>query len=280
MRVRLDVAYDGEGFSGWARQPGLRTVQDTLESAMARVLRLPAPPPTVCAGRTDAGVHARGQVVHTDLPDQVDQPRTGAIAADEVLRNRLDRVLPPDIAMHGVRPAPPGFDARFSALSRRYVYRLWDTRQSVDPRYRHFTVVYPHPLDISSMADAAGRLVGLHNFAAFCRPRETGTTIRTLLRLEVRRLPDESIAITAEADAFCHSMVRSLVGALVAVGRAHRDAEWLGHLLEARERAHDIVVMPAHGLTLEEVRYPPDHVLAARAAQARTRRDEAGGCAS
>jgi len=274
MRVRIDLKYDGTDFSGWARQPGRRTVQYEVETAIARVLRLPEPPDIVCAGRTDAGVHARGQVVHVDLPDLIATPHGPALPPDQALRTRLGRALPPDIAIAGVCAAPTGFDARFSALSRRYVYRLWDAADAVDPLGRRHTVAYPHALDVPAMARAAARLVGYHDFAAFCRPKDHGTTLRTLLALDPVRRPDASIAVTAEADAFCHSMVRSLVGALVAVGRGLRDLAWIDACLASDHRVPDIPVMPAHGLTLEAVRYPPDAELAARAEQARTRRDE------
>ncbi len=275
MRVRLDLAYDGRDFSGWARQPGLRTVQGVLETTIARVLRLESVT-TVCAGRTDAGVHARGQVVHLDLPDEIDQPRSAALPADEALRHHLARALPEDLALHSVAAAPPGFDARFSALSRRYVYRLWDSPSAVDPLRRGFVLAYPHRLDLAAMAEAADRLIGLHDFVAFCRPKPGGTTIRTLLCCRPERRPDGLIAITVAADAFCHSMVRSLTGALVAIGQGRRDAAWLSAQLEAGHRAGDVTVMPARGLTLEEVVYPDEADLARRAAQARSRRDQPG----
>ncbi len=269
MRVRIDLAYDGARFSGWARQPGLRTVQGVLEATIAQVLRLEQPLTTVCAGRTDAGVHARGQVVHLDLPDTGAPPPDGWVAA---LARRLPRALPDDVAVRAVRAVPEVFDARFSALCRRYVYRLWDDGGDVDPLRRGFIVAYPHRLDVAVMAEAGRRLLGLHDFAAFCRPRAGSTTIRTLTRLEPVRRPGSRIDIHVEADAFCHSMVRSLTGALVACGRGRRDLSWLAGLLTASRRASDVTVMPAHGLTLEEVVYPADDQLAARADQARSRR--------
>jgi len=272
MRIRIDCAYDGTGFSGWARQPGLRTVQDVLESTIAQVLRLPEPPTTVCAGRTDAGVHARGQVVHVDLPDEL--PRC-PMPIPEALTQWLPRALPEDVTVHRVCAAPDEFDARFSALTRRYVYRLCDSPTDVDPLTRGFILSYRHRLDVAAMAEAARPLLGLHDFAAFSKPREGATTIRTLLTLEPRRLPGW-IEFTAIADAFCHSMVRSLVGALTAVGRGQRDLSWMVSHLQAHKRANDIIVMPARGLTLEEVAYPPDEELAPRAERARTRRDGEG----
>ena len=270
MRIRIDLAYDGAGFSGWARQPGLRTVQSVVEATIAQVLRLAEPPATVCAGRTDAGVHAHGQVIHVDLPDELPRCPQGIPAA---LVGWLPRALPEDIAIHGVSEAPHGFDARFSALTRRYVYRLCDSPADIDPLTRGFILSYRHHLDVGAMSQAAQLLVGLHDFVAFAKPREGATTIRTLFTLEPHRL-DGWIEFTVVADAFCHSMVRSLVGALAAVGRGQRDLTWIASHLEAHSRANDILVMPAHGLTLEEVVYPPDDQLALRAARARTRRDE------
>jgi len=270
MRVRIDLAYDGTHFSGWARQPGLRTVQGVVEATIAQVLRLQEPPQTVCAGRTDAGVHAHGQVVHVDLPDEL--PRC-PMGIPDALSQWLPRALPDDIAIHQVSTAPEDFDARFSALTRTYVYRLCDSPAEIDPLTRGFILSYRHRLDVDAMTEAAHLLIGLHDFAAFSKPREGTTTIRTLLALEPRRLPHR-IEFTVTADAFCHSMVRSLVGALTAVGRGQRDLTWMASHLTADKRANDIIVMPAHGLTLEDVVYPPDDQLALRAARARTRRDE------
>ncbi|MDR0783787.1 MAG: tRNA pseudouridine(38-40) synthase TruA [Propionibacteriaceae bacterium] len=269
MRIRLDLAYDGTAFSGWARQPGLRTVQGVVEATIAQVLRLDQPPATVCAGRTDAGVHARGQVIHFDLDDPLDE-------VTETLTRRLPRALPADIAFHQARPVSTDFDARFSALQRHYVYRLWDPNSTIDPLMRGFVVTYPHRLDVAAMAEAAHSLLGVHDFAAFCRPKPGGTTIRHLRQLSPGHQGD-MIEIQVTADAFCHSMVRSLVGALVAIGRGLRDTTWLRSHLQTQERANDITVMPAHGLTLEQVTYPNDRDLAARAHQARSRRDDNEG---
>ena len=260
MRVRLDVGYDGTDFSGWAVQPGRRTVQGELEAALCTVLRLPAVPLTV-AGRTDAGVHATGQVVHCDLPE---------LPAD--LLRRLAGVLAPDVRVRAAREVPDEFDARFAALWRRYVYRIADGPGGVDPLLRRQVLAWPRPLDVAAMSAAADRLPGLHDFAGFCRRREGATTVRTLTRLSVERAGAE-IGCTVEADAFCHSMVRSLVGALIAVGDGRRPVDWPASLLDRDRRADDVPVAAAHGLTLVEVGYPPDAELAARAATTRARRD-------
>jgi tRNA pseudouridine38-40 synthase len=265
VRWRLDIAYDGTAFSGWAAQRGLRTVQAELEEWLPRILRLDAPVSLVCAGRTDAGVHARGQVAHVDLPDDV-------INDDgKALTRRLDRALPVDLVVRRVSTAPDGFDARFSAIWRRYVYRLIDAATPVDPLVRNHVARIHDRIDLVTMNSAAPSLLGLRDFAPFCRRREGASTIRTLLDLRAER-QREVVEITVRADAFCHSMVRSLVGALVAVGSGRRDLNWLSEVIGNPVRNPSVTVMPAHGLTLEEVGYPPDDQLASRAEVARTRR--------
>jgi tRNA pseudouridine38-40 synthase len=258
-RFRLDLAYDGARFHGWAAQPGLRTVQGEIETAIATVLRLDDPPSLTCAGRTDTGVHARGQVAHVDL----DGVSAGTLA------RRLRRILPDDISLVHASEAPDGFDARFSALERRYVYRLADSVTSVDPLSRGHVVAWARPLDVDAMNAAAAHLVGEHDFAAFCRKRAGATTIRTLLALSTHRTTSGVVETTVRADAFCHSMVRSLMGALVAVGEARHDPQWASDVLAAGVRDSRVKVMPAHGLVLEEVVYPPDDQLAARAVASR-----------
>ena len=266
-RLRLDLGYDGAAFSGWAAQPALRTVQGVLTDAIRQVLRLPDPPQLVVAGRTDAGVHARGQVAHVDLPaEPVDAARLA-----ETLHRRLTRVVPDDVAVHEVTVAPPGFDARFSAVWRHYVYRLWDADSRPDPLLRGHITRVPRPLDVDLTQAAAQRLVGLHDFAAFCKPREGATTIRTVQWIGVDRAADAAgtVEVGLRADAFCHSMVRSVVGALVAVGGGQRSIDWLADVLASPVRHSQVTVLPAHGLCLEEVGYPDDDQLAARAEEAR-----------
>ena len=265
MRWRLDIAYDGTGFSGWATQRGRRTVQGELEDWLPRVLRLDSPVSLVCAGRTDAGVHARGQVAHVDLPEQAieDDGRT--------VTRRLDRALHNDLVVRRISAAPPGFDARFSAIWRRYVYRLSDASMPPDPLRRHDVTRIGEVIDVDAVNAGVPALLGLRDFAAFCRQREGASTIRTLLGLHAERRP-EMIEITVRADAFCHSMVRSLVGALVAVGSGRRDLDWLAEVTALGVREPAVKVMPPHGLTLEDVGYPPVDQLAVRAEQARNRR--------
>ena len=263
VRIKIDLSYDGTGFSGWAAQPGRRTVEGVLAETLGHVLRLPAAPRLTVAGRTDTGVHARGQVAHADLTDAV-----WAAHADAA-RRRLARALPPDIRVRAIGPAPDGFDARFSALWRRYSYRVCDDPATADPLRRHETLWYPRGLDLAAMNAAAGTLTGEHDFAAFCRRREGATTVRALRRLDWRRDDDGVAVARVVADAFCHNMVRALVGALLAVGDGRRPPSWPSGVLAAAVRDPAVQVVPPHGLCLEEVRYPAPDRLAARAALTR-----------
>jgi tRNA pseudouridine38-40 synthase len=263
VRLRLDLSYDGTDFFGWATQPGLRTVQETLEGALARLLRLSRVDLTV-AGRTDAGVHARGQVAHVDVPSEA----LAALPPEQLVR-RLARLLPEDVRVRRIHPAPDSFDARFAALWRRYAYRIVDDPAAADPLRRHTTLPWPRRLDVAAMHGAAQGLLGEHDFAAFCKRREGATTVRTLLDLAVWR-DAELVVAEVRADAFCHSMVRSLIGALVAVGEGRHPAEWPADVLKAGVRDSGSTVLPPRGLTLEEVGYPDDSAMASRALETRT----------
>jgi tRNA pseudouridine38-40 synthase len=263
VRLRIDLSYDGSAFSGWAAQPGRRTVEDVVAAALGRVLRLPVPPRLTVAGRTDAGVHARGQVVHVDVPAEA-----WSAASDRAVA-RLAGLLPADVRVRAAGLAPDGFDARFSALWRRYAYRVCDDEAAADPLRRHETLWYFRRLDLPAMNEAARALLGEHDFAAFCRRREGATTIRALRALDWRR-DDDGIAIaTVVADAFCHNMVRALVGALLAVGEGRHPPGWPATVLAAAVRDPAVRVVAPHGLCLEEVGYPAPAELAARATATR-----------
>ncbi|RNI21547.1 tRNA pseudouridine synthase A [Flexivirga caeni] len=274
MRLRIDFGYDGTDFSGWAAQPGRRTVEQSLAEALGTILRCDPPKLTV-AGRTDAGVHARGAVCHVDVDEQLYAalPGRSTRSPDEAAVTRLGGVLPPDVVVHRVSVAPTGFDARFSAVSRRYSYRIVDDPAAADPTRRRDTVAIRGPLDVSAMADASRKLLGLKDFAAFCKKREGATTVRALLDYDWHRDAGGVLVGTVVADAFCHSMVRSLVGAVVPVGLGRRPVDWPLEVLTAGRRDPGVTVMPPHGLCLEEVSYPPDDELATRADASRAVRE-------
>lgn len=273
MRLRLDIAYDGTGFRGWARQPALRTVQGSIEAAVSRVLGGDAQ--LVVAGRTDAGVHASGQVAHLDLTHaQEARLMRGRRPEPDSLAARLNGVLGAysDVHVRATTVAPDGFDARFSAVWRRYAYRIVDRGAGYDPLERFRTTFVAAELDERAMDDAARRLIGLHDFAAYCKPRPEATTIRTLLEYDWRREESGTLVANVKADAFCHSMVRALVGACVRVGEGRLTAEDIVGLRDAGVRTSAFPVLAARGLTLAEVGYPADDLLAGRAEQTRARR--------
>jgi tRNA pseudouridine38-40 synthase len=266
VRLRLDIAYDGTDFAGWAVQAGQRTAAGVIDEALTTVFRTPVR--LWAAGRTDTGVHATGQVAHVDVPADAlanAYPRTPRAGEPEFLPllRRLGRFLPADVRVLEIARAPAGFDARFSALRRHYVYRLSTAPYGVEPQQARYITAWPRDLDVEAMSAASRELVGLHDFAAFCRHRERATTIRDLQRLDFSR---EGDLITAHvtADAFCWQMVRSLVGALLAVGEHRRSPQWCRELLTATKRSSDFAAAPAQGLTLAQVDYPPDDELAAR----------------
>ncbi|GMA36258.1 tRNA pseudouridine synthase A [Demequina litorisediminis] len=284
MRARLVFSYDGTDFAGWATQPGLRTVQGVLEEALGRIVREPSTgEPGVhrltVAGRTDAGVHARHQVAHVDLPAEAWERMPGRSdrSPAQGLRDRLQGTTPDDVVIVEASVAPEGFDARFSATQRRYAYRVCDQRELRDPLTRRHVLWHDHGLDVSALNEASATLTGLRDFAAFCKAREGATTIRDLVEFSwERRLdgPDQGLVVaTVRADAFCHSMVRSLVGAVLPVGQGRRDLNWLAAAAALDARAQGVAVAPAHGLTLEQVSYPADADLASRAELTRARRE-------
>jgi tRNA pseudouridine38-40 synthase len=276
-RIRLDIAYDGTEFFGWGKQPALRTVQGELEAALATIFRrFDSSPTLVVAGRTDAGVHATGQVAHLDLSAQelASLSKGRDHGGPESLARRLNGIagLSSDVVVTRSSLAPPDFDARFSATWRQYEYRVEDATVPRNPLVRNQVVSFPAVLDVSAMNAAATTLLGLHDWASFCKPRDGATTIRTLEEFAWVRKPDGILAARVRADAFCHNMVRALVGASIAVGQGVLDPADLVRLREARTRTAAIKVAPAKGLTLVAIGYPPDNELAARAEQTRARR--------
>jgi len=262
-RLRLDLSYDGTNFSGWGRQPDRRTVQQTVEEAIATVAQAKAE--TIVAGRTDAGVHATGQVIHVDLPESLELTD---------LAYKLNRILDEDIRINNIEIAPAVFHARFSALRRYYEYRILDENKVIPPLARFNTEGWYRPLDVDVMNNASALLLGTHNFAAFCKFREGATTIRTLETFQWRRDREGYLVGDVVADAFCYSMVRNLVGAIVCVADGRKDASWITTLLEDKERVSDSLVFPGRGLTLYKVDYPDAAELLERAKKTVARREE------
>ncbi len=265
VRLRLDVSYDGTGFSGWAVQPGRRTVAGVLVEALV-TLAGEVPLGLTVAGRTDAGVHATGQVCHINLPEAIWDELDGS------LLRRLAALMPADARVRAATPVPDTFDARFSATFRRYEYRVADTPWGPEPLRRHDTLGWGRPLDLDRLNAAADGLVGEHDYAAYCKRKEHATTVRAITRLDWHRQADGVVVATVQADAFCQAMVRSLVGAMLAVGDGRREPDWPTTLLTLRERSSAITVAPAHGLTLVAVGYPAAGEYAQRAEATRRRR--------
>lgn len=269
LRIRIDFSYDGTNFSGWAKQPDQRTIQGEIESSLEAITRNPVA--LQVAGRTDAGVHASAQVAHFDLPDR-DQNGHEWDLTD--LTYRLNRMLPEDIRIHQTSLAPKFFHARFSALSRSYIYKIADGGQLLPPLLRYDTATWYRPLDIEKMNEAISPLLGQHDFASYCKARDTGTTIRTLQEFIFRREVNNFITAAIRADAFCHSMVRSLIGAAVCVGEGRFEPGWMKEILEGKERIGESLVFPARGLTLVNITYPQDDGLEERLSITVRRRDE------
>ncbi|MCA2212945.1 tRNA pseudouridine(38-40) synthase TruA [Jidongwangia harbinensis] len=259
VRLRLEVSYDGTDFSGWAVQPGRRTVAGVLVEALATLVGQDTPLGLTVAGRTDAGVHATGQVCHIELPAAVWDELTGSLV------RRLAALMPPDARVRAVTPVPATFDARFSATFRRYRYRVADRPWGPEPLRRHDTIGWARPLDLDLLREAAAGLVGEHDFAAYCKRKDHATTVRAITHLDWHREADGVAVATVQADAFCQAMVRSLVGAMLTVGDGRRPPSWPATLLTLRERSSAVTVAPAHGLTLVEVGYPAEAEYAHRA---------------
>jgi len=253
LRLRIDLAYDGTNFYGWGKQPDRRTVQEEVEKAIATISQSKVD--SIVAGRTDAGVHAIGQVIHVDVPETI---------VLEDLGYKLNRILDEDIRIMAVSVAPEAFHARFSALRRKYVYKILDKNLPIPPINRYDIASWYRPLDLELMNAASELVIGHHDFAAFCKFREGGTTIRTLEEFQWERIGDLLVA-SIVADAFCYSMVRNLVGAIVCVADGRKEASWVQELLANKERVSDSLVFPAKGLTLSSVEYPTNEQLLGRA---------------
>ena len=263
LRLRIDLSYDGTNFSGWAIQPDRRTVQALIEEALSKISQSKVE--TIVAGRTDAGVHATGQVIHVDLPE--------TISLDD-LAYKLNRILDEDIRINKIEIAPLAFHARFSALRRYYQYRILDSNKVIAPLARFNTAGWYRPLDVDLMNQASKLLLGTNDFAAFCKFREGSTTIRTLEKFEWVRDSEGNLVGDVVADAFCYSMVRNLVGAVVCVADGRFAPSWIETLLANRERVSDSLVFPACGLTLYRVDYPTPAELLSRAEKTLARREE------
>jgi len=258
-RLRIDIAYDGTNFFGWGAQPDRRTLQDLIEEAISRISRTDTG--SIVAGRTDAGVHATVQVIHVDVPDAMFEGELNYID----FRYKLNRILDEDVRIMNITDAPAGFHARFSALRRHYVYKILDNNDVITPLSRFDVASWYRPLDAARMNEASKLVLGHHDFAAFCKFRQGSTTIRTLEKYEWRRDSDGLLVADVVADAFCYSMVRNLVGAVVCVADGRKDPSWMSELLANKERVSDSLVFPARGLTLVQVDYPSDDQLLERA---------------
>ncbi len=268
-RFRIDFAYDGTDFNGWAKQPGLRTVQGDLLGVLEQIFGASENDFGMrVAGRTDAGVHADHQVCHIDLSDA----QLKRLGRTPLSATRLNNLLPADIAVHSVTEAADGFDARFSAIGRSYKYLITDGLCKPNPKRARYALSLKKELDIDLMQRAAELLTGLKDFGAFCKPREGATTIRELRTLTVTRLADSSVEVFLEADAFCHNMVRAIVGSLIAVGESRQSLEELKQMQESAKRGAKVKVVDPKGLTLDAISYPSDEKLAEQAQRARRRR--------
>ena len=263
LRLKIKLAYDGTNFSGWAKQPDRRTVQEEFEKAFATIVRQQCE--SIVAGRTDAGVHATAQIIHIDVPENTE-------LAD--LAYRLNRLLDIDLRVLEIEVAPEGFHARFSALRRHYKYQIVDANKAINPLDRYDRTSWYRPLDLARLNEASALLLGEHDFAAFCKFREGATTIRTLEIFQWERREDGLLVAQVVADAFCYSMVRNLVGSAVCIAEGRFEPSWIAEMLANRERISDSMVFPAEGLTLVQVDYPNEEELITRAALTISRRSE------
>jgi len=246
-RLRIDLSYDGTNFSGWAKQPDQRTLQEEIEHALTVLTQSTIA--TIVAGRTDAGVHAEHQVIHTDVPEKTDITNFAF---------RLNQLLDEDIRVNSVVYAPSNFHARFTASARTYKYKIIDGGRVTPPLDRYDSADWFRDLDIDLMNQGSKLLLGEHDFFAFCKFREGGTTIRNLLQFDWARDEKNYLVATIKAESFRYNMVRNLVGAAVCVGEKRFEPEWMLKTLEDKVRIPDSYVFPAKGLTLVSVEYPAE----------------------
>ena len=245
-RLRVDLTYDGTHFSGWAKQPGLRTIQEDFETALSTLIR--GEVSTIVAGRTDAGVHAKHQVLHVDLPEDTEV---------ENLVFRLNQLLKADLRVLSATWAPLYFHARFGPNSRTYQYKIVDGGKVTAPLDRHDCASWFRQLDIDLMNEATKLLLGEHDFFTFCKHREGTSTIKNLLEFNWRRDEQGLVVGQITANSFGYNMVRNLVGAAVCVGEGRFEPGWMKKILDQRVRISDSYVFPAKGLTLIKVNFPP-----------------------
>jgi len=253
VRFRVDLAYDGTDFAGWAKQPGLRTVEGDLVKMFEKVFgKSKTDFDMRVAGRTDSGVHAKHQVCHLDIP----QKRLSRIGRDPLNAFRLNTLIADDLIILDIHQITSDFDARFSALGRSYRYTIVDPEFKKDPMLVRYALTHKRVLDVDLMNLAAKELIGLKDFAAFCKPRAGASTIRNLTTFQVSRDPGGLITIDIHADAFCHNMIRSLVGSIMAVADGRLSIQDLIQAQKSGKRANKFKTIDAKGLSLESIDYP------------------------
>lgn len=271
IRYRINLAYDGTAYCGWARQSGHKTVQQSLLDALTLVFGESTNDFSMrVAGRTDAGVHAYAQVAHID----VSAAQIKRLGRTKSIAFRLNSILDRDIRIHSFEIAPPGFHARFSATFRRYRFRIADGPVAKDPLQGRYTLWLAHELDLDLMRDGAKEFIGLHDFNSFCKARAGATTIRRMKSIKITRNPDLGGVIEIEliADAFCHNMVRAIVGGLIAVAQGSAQKSEITHVLKVAQKRAPFKVATPEGLTLVEIGYPADDKLEEQAAITRKKR--------
>lgn len=262
FRYRIDLAYDGTDFYGFSKQSAYRTVAGELLSGLVKIFGEDEEDFRMrVAGRTDAGVHAQAQVAHLDLtPEQLKRIRRGHGVAE-----RLNKIIDPDVRVTTFEEADPGFHARFSALSRRYRYSIADRSVTPNPMTSRYMLEISWNLEVDPMIEVAKEFMGLRDFRAFCKERDGTTTIRELQEISVKRRPNGVIDIEVEADAFCHNMVRSVVGALMSAGSGRTTAKEVRKALKGQRNEHAYKVQAPQGLTLIKISYPAKSKLGAQA---------------